>query len=108
MLGDNGGTNNIHLTHETNGDFGVWNGTWGRGNSLMRISSNGTITVPGDIVLQNADCAEEFTIEDVGVIEPGTVMVLGEEGLLRQSTKAYDKKVAGVISGAGDLKPGLI
>ena len=35
-------------------------------------------------------------------------MVLGEEGSLCQSTEAYDKKVAGVISGAGDLKPGLI
>lgn len=74
----------------------------------MRIRADGTITVPGDIVLQNADCAEEFAIKDAEMIEPGTVMVLGEEGSLRQSTKAYDKKVAGVISGAGDLRPGLI
>jgi hypothetical protein len=35
-------------------------------------------------------------------------VVLGEQGSLRESTKAYDKKVAGVIAGAGDLKPGLI
>ncbi len=69
---------------------------------------NGNVVVTGDIVLQNADCAEEFAIKDLEMIEPGTVMVLGEEGSLCQSTEAYDKKVAGVVSGAGDLKPGLI
>jgi hypothetical protein len=35
-------------------------------------------------------------------------MVLGEEGKLKQSQKAYDKRVAGVISGAGDYKPGIV
>jgi hypothetical protein len=35
-------------------------------------------------------------------------MVLGEEGALRQSYQAYDKCVAGVISGAGSYKPGII
>ena len=40
--------------------------------------------------------------------EPGTVMVLSNEGGLKQSSGAYDKKVAGVISGAGNYKPGII
>lgn len=35
-------------------------------------------------------------------------MVLGEEGRLQQSHQAYDKRVAGVISGAGDYKPGIV
>ena len=35
-------------------------------------------------------------------------MVLGEEGKLEQSRKAYDKRVAGVVSGAGDYKPGIV
>ncbi len=78
------------------------------GTERMRICGDGTITVPGDIVLRNADCAEEFAQQDHEILEPGTVMVLGEEGSVRPSTGAYDKKVAGVISGAGDLKPGLI
>jgi hypothetical protein len=69
---------------------------------------HGDITAMGDIAIQNADCAEEFAIKDVARIEPGTVMVLGDGGVLCQSTEAYDTKVAGVISGAGDLKPGLI
>jgi hypothetical protein len=62
----------------------------------------------GDIFLSNADCAEEFDISERGETEPGTVMVLDQEGKLQQSREAYDKKVAGVISGAGDYKPGIV
>ena len=75
---------------------------------LMTIQDDGSITIPGDIVLANADCAEEFDIEESAEVEPGTVMVLGHDGVLRQSASAYDKHVAGVISGGGDYKPGLI
>ncbi len=35
-------------------------------------------------------------------------MVINEEGALQQSHQAYDKRVAGVISGAGDFKPGIL
>ena len=35
-------------------------------------------------------------------------MVLGEEGALYPSQHAYDKRVAGVVSGAGDYKPGIV
>jgi hypothetical protein len=40
--------------------------------------------------------------------EPGAVMVIDEEGQLRQCYQAYDKTVAGVISGAGNFKPGIV
>lgn len=62
----------------------------------------------GDVVLSNADCAEEFDIAQSGDIVPGTVMVLNHEGKLQQSKQAYDRKVVGVISGGGDCKPGII
>jgi hypothetical protein len=62
----------------------------------------------GDIFLSNADCAEDFDVSDSGEIEPGTVMVINQEGKLQKSSKTYDKRVAGVISGAGDFKPGLV
>lgn len=63
----------------------------------------------GDIILQNADCAEEFDLaEDAPATEPGTVMVLDDDAKLRQSAGAYDRRVAGVISGAGDYKPGIV
>jgi hypothetical protein len=47
-------------------------------------------------------------VEANDAVEPGAVMVLDENGVLRASDKSYDKKVAGVISGAGDYRPGLI
>jgi hypothetical protein len=67
-----------------------------------------TVTVRGDVVLTNQDCAEDFDIGPCTNVEPGTVMALDERGLLQESRNAYDKKVAGVISGAGEFKPGLI
>jgi len=62
----------------------------------------------GDIVLNNADCAEDFDVPQSEGVEPGTVVVIDEEGKMRPSRVAYDKKVAGVISGAGSHRPGLI
>ena len=62
----------------------------------------------GDIILANADCAEDFDIAETEGVVPGTVMVLDEEGKLQRSREAYDKKVAGVISGAGGFKPGIV
>jgi hypothetical protein len=67
---------------------------------------NGDVVVTGDIRLSNADFAEDFDVMDQ--TEPGEVMVLTEDGTLTQSTKAYDKKVVGVLSGAGSYKPGII
>jgi hypothetical protein len=62
----------------------------------------------GDIVLNNADCAEDFDISDAVHVDPGTVVVIDPEGKLRPTDQRYDKRVAGVISGAGDCKPGII
>jgi hypothetical protein len=62
----------------------------------------------GDIRLSNADCAEDFEIIDPEHAEPGTVMVISDPGALRRSERPYDRRVAGVISGAKDLKPGIV
>jgi hypothetical protein len=73
-----------------------------------RVWIGGELGVGGDIVLANADCAEDFDVVSLTLAEPGTVMVIGEDGVLHPCTTAYDKRVAGVISGAGQYKPGLI
>ena len=65
------------------------------------------VNVKGDILLEGADCAEDFDVAEPEVIEPGTVLALDQEGKLRQSSEAYDKKVAGVVSGAGGFRPGI-
>lgn len=67
----------------------------------------GDVEVTGDIRLVNADCAEDFDVIDASA-ESGTVMVMDDQGALRHSYQAYDKRVAGVISGAGNYKPAII
>jgi hypothetical protein len=66
------------------------------------------LTVSGDIMMANADCAEDFDVDELWPGEPGTVMVVGDAGVLHPGRQAYDKRVAGVISGAGDYKPGMV
>jgi hypothetical protein len=83
----------------------------GSGIDLRDQNGKDTITLngeSGDIILHNADCAEDFDVLEIQAVEPGTVMVLDSEGGLRQSTIAYDKKVSGVIAGAGNFKPGMV
>jgi hypothetical protein len=72
------------------------------------VKVTGNIAVSGDITLANADCAEDFDVATSEELHPGTVMVINQEGALRASRDAYDTKVAGVLSGAGDYKPGIV
>ena len=74
----------------------------------MRIDANGNVTVTGDILLTGADCAEQFDIRGSEPPEPGTILVIDEGGALRESWEAYDKKVAGVVSGAGEYRHALV
>src|SRR5437764_8808803 len=53
------------------------------------------------------DVAEGFGTQDDDLIE-GTVVVLNQHGLARPGDEAYDKKVAGVGSGAGDFRPAIV
>jgi hypothetical protein len=82
-------------------------GVFGQGTTAGRFLGD-VVVENGDVRLTGADCAEEFDVVETEIVEPGTVMVLGEESELRPSYKEYDKRVAGVISGAGDYRPGLV
>jgi hypothetical protein len=93
-------------------DFGV--GVAARGGRLAGhfegdVEVTGDIRLlTGDIGLLNADCAEDFDVADDDGIEPGSVVVLGDDGTLHQSRRAYDRRVAGVVSGAGGYRPGIV
>jgi hypothetical protein len=89
-------------TQSTTGGAGVC------GKGKLAGLFQGDVVVTGDIQLTNADCAEHFDIGAGVLAEPGTVMVVGENGALFPSEHAYDKRVAGVISGAGHFKPGIV
>lgn len=63
----------------------------------------------GDVKLLGADCAEYFEVAETAEgVDPGTVMVSEGDGALRPSREAYDRRVVGVLSGAGDLAPGIL
>ena len=86
--------------------IGFWEG--GADKSAINLDgATGNIRTTGDIFLSGADFAEEFDIAGADA-EPGTVMVIDDGGGLRQSGEAYDKRVAGVISGAGTCRPGIV
>lgn len=74
-------------------------------NTTPTIKIDGTT---GDVQLLGADCAEDFDVETSQTLEPGTVMVIGPDDKLRRCTEAYDKTVAGVLSGAGGCRPGIV
>ncbi len=86
-------------------------GVQGRGGEFAGrfdgdVLITGTMTANVDIVLQGADCAEDFDVD--GDAPAGTVMVLTGDGRLGPSTAAYDRRVAGIVSGAGAYRPGMI
>ena len=72
------------------------------------LEVDGNILATGDIKLQNADVAEEFDVADDPDLEPGDVLVIGEDGHLRRCRDAYDCRVAGVLAGAAGNHPGII
>jgi hypothetical protein len=93
------------------GVVGVGNGdgagVYGRGGRVAGFFE-GDVEVTGDIRLTNADCAEDFDISGAERVAPGTVMVLGDDDTLEPCGRSYDKRVAGVLSGAGNYRPGIV
>ena len=120
------GTGVWGCSNEGTGSYGESNsgtGVWGRsatgragyfegdveivGN--INVTGAGNITLDtGDVVLTGADCAEDFDVSGEESVESGTVVIIDKEGSLRASQYPYDKKVAGVVSGAGGFKPGIV
>jgi hypothetical protein len=119
-----GATNGVTGNSSSDNDSGVWGFNSGKGYGVTGTSTNGigvlgqggrlagrfqgNVEVTGDIQLINGDCAEDFDILSADEIGPGTVMVITTGGALDVSRSAYDRRVAGVVSGAGNLKPGII
>ncbi|MCP4548342.1 MAG: hypothetical protein GY835_17925 [bacterium] len=76
-------------------------------------SASGTSRVITDAleITGGADLSEQFdVVGGKGQPEPGMVVCIdpGRPGQLTLSGNAYDRRVAGVISGAGDVRPGML
>lgn len=76
--------------------------------SSVTISSSGNVSVKCLTIRGGADLAEPFPIKEE-TLETGSVVVIDDEhpGRLKRSTHAYDTRVAGVISGANGIHPGI-
>ncbi len=74
------------------------------------LAVNGTTTTKILTITGGADLAEPFLVTENAPIPPGAVVVIDEQnpGKLKVCRKAYDTRVAGVVSGAGGVNPGLI
>jgi hypothetical protein len=66
------------------------------------------MTVEGDIILKGMDLAEQFGIVGNLAAEPGSVVVLAGDDQVRVSEEPYDRRVAGVVSGAGSYRPAIV
>ena len=91
--------------------------------NLYRADGTNTISIDGDfngdgrIITQElqitggSDLSEQFDIRaaDGSAAQPGMLVCIdpAHPGALVVSSSAYDKTVAGVVSGAGGVKPGL-
>ncbi|MBO0930860.1 hypothetical protein [Fibrella aquatilis] len=74
------------------------------------LQVNGTISTKILEITGGADLAEHFDIDPAGTLLPGTVVSIdpNKPGQLRVANAAYDKTVAGIVSGAGDVQPGML
>jgi hypothetical protein len=92
-----------HFLIRGDGNVGI-----GDASPSTRLSVKGDVTVSGDVFLAGADCAEHFDLCGAQSLEPGTVVIIDQDGAVCESREAYDKKVAGVVSGAGEFKHAIV
>ena len=74
----------------------------------LYVQGNVRIPAGGDLLLEGADCAEQFDVDDLAQIEPGSVLIVRDDGVLEECSSAYDTRVVGVVSGAGKFRPGIV
>jgi hypothetical protein len=86
----------------------------GGGQTLMTLDGENGLFVGGQAsvcaltIRGGCDLAEPFPMKEPQ-IEKGSVVVIDEEhpGQLKLSQRAYDTRVAGIVSGANGVKPGI-
>jgi hypothetical protein len=84
-------------------------GNQGSAPSPVTIMANGGLQTSMLQILGGGDLAEPFDISEADLIRPGLVVAIDPDrpGQLRMAHKAYDRTVAGIISGANGINPGL-
>lgn len=81
----------------------------GTTNPTQKLEVVGTTKTHVIEITGGADLAEPFEILNKETLPPGSIVIIDEKnpGRLKLSQTSYDPKVAGIVSGAGGIKPGL-
>lgn len=91
---------------------GVGAGVMGKGGYYAgyfegNVSVTRDLNVGGDLILSGADFAEGLPAASVDVT-PGSCVVIDTDGAVAVCDADYDRRVAGIVSGAGGLKPAVV
>lgn len=98
----------------TAGVSSTGNGVYGRSDTGQAGWFDGNVYATGtimatDFVFSGRDIAERFyTVIDDIEIDPGSVVIFKENQLVEPCSKEYDRRVAGIVAGAGSLHPGVV
>ena len=92
---------------EVSGDFSVAGKLHTSGSLQGPLTIDGDISVTGDVKLLPRDVAERFSATQASLCRPGMVLVISGDGTVEPCAHAYDKRVVGVVSGAGSLRPAI-
>ncbi len=81
---------------------------WANGTVKAKVRNDGVFEVKTLQINGGSDLVEGFDSQ-TAELEPGTLMVIdpAHPGQLMPSTSAYDSKVAGIVSGANGVNPGI-
>ncbi|MCB0109559.1 MAG: hypothetical protein KDE53_26735, partial [Caldilineaceae bacterium] len=88
----------------SNGNVGIHTTSPSTELHVEGTTTTGVLQITG-----GADLAEPFAMTDADAIEPGMVVAIDPKnpGQLRLAGSAYDRGVAGIVSGAGGITPGI-
>ncbi len=106
----------VGLTHDVDNTIGYSGGLWFNNGNVgigtttpgYKLDVNGNLGANCVTIKGGCDLVEGFDSQAKD-LEPGTLMVIdpAHPGELMPSTSAYDSKVAGIVSGAGGINPGI-
>ena len=103
LISSTSGINSVGINTTSDKSYGLFAHT-ARPDQMYGIYTPDYLYAKGTQV-PSSDIAEYMPVSDN--VEPGTVLIIGEDGKLQISTTAYDTKVAGIVSTSPGVTLGI-